>query len=46
MLDEEEYQKGLLNEKLISDENENKEKMEEEVWDDEKYDKEDEIALK
>ena len=46
MLDEEEYQNGLLNEKLISDENENKEKMEEEVWDDEKYDKEDEIALK
>ena len=46
MLDEEEYQKGLLNEKLISDENENKEKMEEEVWDDEKYDKKDEIALK
>ena len=46
MLDEEEYQKGLLNEKLISDENENKEKMDEEVWDDEKYDKEDEIALK
>ena len=46
MLDEEEYQKGLLNEKLISDENENKEKMEEEVWEDEKYDKEDVIALK
>ena len=42
-LDEEEYEKGLLNEKLIDDEDKKNEEMEEEVWDDEKFDKEDEI---
>ena len=42
-LDEEEYQRGLLNEKLIDEEEKNKNKMEDEVWDDEKYDKEDNL---
>ena len=42
-LDEAEYEKGLLNEKLIDDEDKIKEEMEEEVWDDEKFDKENEI---
>ena len=42
-LDEEEYEKGLLNEKLIDDDDKKNEQMEEEVWDDEKFDKEDEI---
>ena len=42
-LDEEEYEKGLLNEKLIDEEEQKKNEMEEEVWDDEKFDKEDNI---
>ena len=42
-LDEEEYQRGLLNEKLIDEEDKRKNKMEDEVWDDEKYDKEDNL---
>ena len=42
-LDEAEYEKGLLNEKLIDDEDKIKEEMEEEVWDDEKFDKENKI---
>ena len=42
-LDEEEYQRGLLNEKLIDEEDKRKNEMEDEVWDDEKYDKEDNL---
>ena len=42
-LDEEEYERGLLAEKLIDDEDQKKNEMEEEVWNDEKFDKENEI---
>ena len=38
-LEEEEYEKNMLNEKLIDEEDNKKNVMEEEVWDDEKYDK-------
>ena len=42
-LDEAEYERGLLSEKLIDDDDKIKEEMEDEVWDDEKFDKENEI---
>ena len=42
-LDEEEYQKGLLTEKLIDEEDKKKDEMEEQIWDDEKFDKENNI---
>ena len=42
-LEEEEYEKNMLNEKLIDEEDNKKNVMEEEVWDDEKYDKENNI---
>ena len=42
-LDEAEYERGLLSEKLIDDDDKIKEEMEDEVWDDEKFDKDNEI---
>jgi len=42
-LDEEEYQKSLLKEKLIDEEDKKKNEMEEQIWDDEKFDKENNI---
>ena len=42
-LDEEEYQRSLLKEKLIDEEDKKKNEMEEQIWDDEKFDKENNI---
>ena len=44
-LEEEEYEKSLLNEKLLDDEQQRNNKIEEDIWDDQKFDNDEIIKI-